>query len=102
MTISEARSAPIQASSAAVVQHRDFDRSAVLWITHSVGILKKTGTFFSILSRLQAIFIAHLTDWKDRQRSRSELLTLSDHDLLDIGISWGTAKFEGRKPFWRP
>jgi uncharacterized protein YjiS (DUF1127 family) len=101
MTIFEARSTAIQASSPGAVQHRDFDRSAILLTGHGARTPKKTHKSFSVLTRLQATFVARMTDWKNRRRSRSELLMLSDHDLLDIGIDQASAKLEARKPFWR-
>ncbi|MEA5673125.1 DUF1127 domain-containing protein [Pseudomonas sp. MH2] len=36
-----------------------------------------------------------------RWRSRRVLRELSDHQLLDIGISRQQAREEGCKPFWR-
>ncbi|WP_153772889.1 DUF1127 domain-containing protein [Pseudomonas sp. MNR3A] len=36
-----------------------------------------------------------------RWRSRKVLRELSDHQLLDIGISRQQAREEGCKPFWR-
>lgn len=43
-----------------------------------------------------------LTMWWHYARSRSELETLSDTCLQDIGISRCTAEFEAAKPFWMP
>jgi uncharacterized protein YjiS (DUF1127 family) len=40
-----------------------------------------------------------LTAW--RQRQRAVLLSLSDAELQDIGISRAQANFETDKPFWR-
>ena len=41
-----------------------------------------------------------LTVWWHNTRSRSELESLSDTCLQDIGISRCTAEFEAAKPFW--
>ena len=41
-----------------------------------------------------------LTDWQHRAHSRTELLTLSDRCLQDIGVARHTADFEAAKPFW--
>jgi len=38
--------------------------------------------------------------WSHRVRSRNELMSLSDRNLQDIGISRSTADFEASKPFW--
>jgi uncharacterized protein YjiS (DUF1127 family) len=53
--------------------------------------------FFSRLSDVKK----HLVEWRNRAVSRSELSSLSDQQLWDIGITRGTAKFEAGKPFWR-
>jgi len=42
----------------------------------------------------------HLAEWRQRTRSRHELLNLSDRTLEDIGISQCTARFEASRPFW--
>jgi uncharacterized protein YjiS (DUF1127 family) len=42
-----------------------------------------------------------LTAWRLRQRQRTMLLSLSDAELQDIGISRAQANFETDKPFWR-
>jgi uncharacterized protein YjiS (DUF1127 family) len=39
-------------------------------------------------------------EWRRRARSRSELMNLSDRDLLDIGMSRCDASGEVCKPFW--
>jgi len=39
-------------------------------------------------------------EWRLRARSRSELITLNDWILRDIGISRFDAKSEASKPFW--
>ena len=43
-----------------------------------------------------------LTMWWQYSRSRSELESLSDTCLQDIGISRCSAEFEAAKPFWMP
>ncbi len=40
------------------------------------------------------------TEWRLRARSRSELITLNDWILRDIGVSRFDAKSEASKPFW--
>jgi uncharacterized protein YjiS (DUF1127 family) len=40
--------------------------------------------------------------WMSRSRSRRRLGELDDHELADIGVSRGQARFESEKPFWRP
>jgi uncharacterized protein YjiS (DUF1127 family) len=39
-------------------------------------------------------------EWRLRARSRSELITLNDWILRDIGVSRFDAKSEASKPFW--
>jgi uncharacterized protein YjiS (DUF1127 family) len=41
-----------------------------------------------------------VAEWRTRARSRSELMTLSDRTLLDIGVSRYEADLEASKPFW--
>jgi uncharacterized protein YjiS (DUF1127 family) len=43
----------------------------------------------------------HLALWRRRQRERRSLLTLSDFELQDIGITRSDAQREAAKPFWR-
>jgi len=38
--------------------------------------------------------------WR-RFRSRQRIVTLDDHMLKDIGISYADAEAEANKPFWR-
>jgi uncharacterized protein YjiS (DUF1127 family) len=40
------------------------------------------------------------TEWPLRARSRSELITLNDWILRDIGVSRFDAKSEASRPFW--
>ena len=47
----------------------------------------------------QAVRIWHV--WRERSRSRAELIALSDEMLRDIGVSRSHANFQGSKPFWR-
>ena len=39
--------------------------------------------------------------WRERRRSRVELMRLSAYQLRDIGVSPSTATMEATKPFWR-
>jgi uncharacterized protein YjiS (DUF1127 family) len=75
---------------------REVDRTTFL-----LNLSEKMRMCLIIFGRLAATLISGLIESNDRRRSRSELMTLNDHELLDIGISESTAKFEGRKPFWR-
>ncbi len=79
----------------------DIDRTARLRRARSVRSPEKMHVFLSVFGRYAATFVDWLVEWNHRRRSRSELVTLSDRELLDIGISKGAAKFEARKPFWR-
>lgn len=47
--------------------------------------------------RLQAIIVR----WWQRLRSRYELMSLTETELRDIGLSRGEAEFESSKPFWQ-
>lgn len=39
--------------------------------------------------------------WRERHRSRAELIGMPDGMLKDIGLSRGDAELEYEKPFWR-
>ena len=41
-----------------------------------------------------------LAEWRRRAHSRSELMTLSNSDLRDIGLSRSSTNIEASKPFW--
>ncbi len=61
------------------------------------------GTVTSRLRGLRAAFLAMIV-WiearAERQRSRRQLLELSDAQLKDIGLTRGDAWREGVRPFW--
>lgn len=46
--------------------------------------------------------VARIGHWRQRARSRRDLLWLSEDQLRDIGIDRYAALEEARKPFWRP
>jgi uncharacterized protein YjiS (DUF1127 family) len=43
----------------------------------------------------------HIVEWRQRVRSRRELMGLDHSGLRDIGRSRCDAEHEGNKPFWR-
>jgi uncharacterized protein YjiS (DUF1127 family) len=45
-------------------------------------------------------FTGVIREWRQRARSRRELLALDDHMLKDIGITRVDALYEVAKPFW--
>lgn len=45
--------------------------------------------------------IASLQAWRERLRSRRDLMRLSEHQLKDIGLSRQDAEQEWQKPFWQ-
>ena len=47
---------------------------------------------------LKALFI----EWRQRARTRGELMALNDRELWDMGLSRGDACNEFDKPFWQP
>lgn len=53
-----------------------------------------------LLAHLERL-LATLYRYQQRHCSRQRLLTLSDHQLKDIGLSRADAQREGSKPFWR-
>jgi len=44
--------------------------------------------------------LARLDEWQQRSAGRQELLTLTERDLRDIGITRNDAQLEANKPFW--
>jgi uncharacterized protein YjiS (DUF1127 family) len=42
-----------------------------------------------------------LREWRRRSKGRTQLATLDDRMLKDIGISRADAEFLANKPFWR-
>lgn len=51
--------------------------------------------------RWLAIGWAWFSAWRERARSRRQLLTMDDHLLKDIGVTRHEAEYEARQPFWR-
>jgi uncharacterized protein YjiS (DUF1127 family) len=46
-------------------------------------------------------FRLQMHEWQRRARGRSELITLRDRDLCDVGLTRAEAEAEARKPSWR-
>jgi uncharacterized protein YjiS (DUF1127 family) len=46
--------------------------------------------------------LSRVAQWQQRAAGRRELMTLTDRDLLDIGITRSEAAAEASKPFWEP
>lgn len=63
-------------------------------------IIRPAGSLplFSALALRMAIVVAV---WDQRRRTRRALGQLSDHQLRDIGLSYGAATTEARRPFWQ-
>lgn len=53
------------------------------------------------LTRFRYQLHAQLRVYRERRRSRRQLLTLDDRLLNDIGITRAQARKEGRKAFWK-
>jgi uncharacterized protein YjiS (DUF1127 family) len=45
--------------------------------------------------------MALIAEWQCRARSRSELKTLGEHDVWDIGMTLSDARGEASKHFWQ-
>ncbi len=43
----------------------------------------------------------YLVDWQQRAHSRHELMMLSDHELLDVGLTPTDVHNEMRKSLWQ-
>jgi len=50
--------------------------------------------------RIGCGFAKMVSEWRRRMSSHSELMTMSDRTLQDIGLSRCDAKFEAGKSFW--
>jgi uncharacterized protein YjiS (DUF1127 family) len=46
--------------------------------------------------------LSRMAQWQQRVAGRRELMTLTDRDLHDIGITRSEAEAEASKPFWVP
>jgi uncharacterized protein YjiS (DUF1127 family) len=46
-------------------------------------------------------WVAAFDTWRRRSREREILMTMSDKELKDIGITRYDAQYEAHKPFWR-
>jgi uncharacterized protein YjiS (DUF1127 family) len=44
---------------------------------------------------------ATIAEWRRRLPGRRELMTLTDHELIDIGITRSEAVAEASKTFWQ-
>jgi uncharacterized protein YjiS (DUF1127 family) len=49
-------------------------------------------------SEIRTLFI----EWRQRARSRLELMSLDDRELWDMGLTRVDAHRESNKPFWEP
>jgi len=65
----------------------------------NTGIFKGTANLNSArLGRLKN----RIFEWRRRAHSRGELMSLSDTELRDIGLSRSEAEVEASKVFWLP
>lgn len=56
-------------------------------------VTSSVGSFTLVVERFLA--------WRDRARSRRDLMRLTEHQLKDIGLSRHDAESEYQKPFWQ-
>jgi len=56
----------------------------------------------TVRGRLWGRLEYRLSTWRRHERSRRELINLSDRILRDIGLTRGEAISESPKPFWLP
>jgi len=56
----------------------------------------------SRVSRVVPSVLQRLASAWERRRERSELLSLTERELKDIGITRYDALTEARRPFWEP
>lgn len=67
--------------------------NAINWDLRNLTVQTHSGLRWSDIKR-------QFTDWQHNIRSCSELESLDDRCLQDIGISRGTTDLEAAKPFW--
>jgi len=48
------------------------------------------------------VVLRRIAEWQERVAGRRELMTLTDRELHDIGITRSEAEAEASKPFWQP
>ena len=79
-------------------------RAFIMFVVGSVnspntGIFKsKANLSGARLDRLKS----RIFEWRRRVHSRGELMSLSDAELRDIGLSRSEAEIEATKVFWLP
>lgn len=54
------------------------------------------------LATVPRLLVGTLYTWQQRHTDRQNLMTLSDYQLVDIGIDRAEAWQEATKPFWKP
>lgn len=52
------------------------------------------------LLRTPVALLARLAAWQHQAEERAHLLRLSDHELVDLGLSRGAVEDMARKAFW--
>jgi uncharacterized protein YjiS (DUF1127 family) len=67
--------------------------NTINWDLRNLTVQTHSGLRWSDIKR-------QFTDWQHNVRSRSELESLDDRCLQDIGISRGTTDLEAANPFW--
>jgi uncharacterized protein YjiS (DUF1127 family) len=65
--------------------------------TVNLNVTSLRSRYSSLWGRLKL----NLVEWWHRAVSRSELTSLSERELWDIGLTRSGAEFESDKPFWR-
>lgn len=74
--------------------------------------MSQTSSFFGSLTALQTPtstshrngfgqLLGRFQAWRERTRSRRDLMRLTEHQLKDIGLSRHDAESEWQKPFWQ-
>jgi len=64
--------------------------------TMSLGVTAIRSRRLLNWSELQQLFV----EWRQRARSRRDLMVLDDRELWDIGLTRTEADQEANKPFW--
>ena len=78
------------------MQHAAFRKNPPLESSHSV----LSGGFAVALLQAPAALFDRLSAWQHQAEERAHLLSLTDHQLRDMGLTRDAVEDMARKPFW--
>jgi uncharacterized protein YjiS (DUF1127 family) len=98
--VGQSQSIRRETNSVALAAHSVLPRA--LRVTRQIHWGAPVGWVARAIGRCWTYCMALVGEWQCRANSRSELKTLNEHDLSDIGLTLGGAKSEASKHFWVP